>query len=384
MRYLFMAVGVVLSIAVAESNAGEWRFSVGPNYRGGMKVESSGSSYAQGLPRTAPQCGYNPGPPQLPCIPTTFADGYVYSDGMAPWSTTWFWGYDNASQYNPANDTLTFHSDWYREGGSGYRLTPSVIMDRAADFSDRFEGYGLEFSGGYTLKAEKSFQVDFCVGLSTIWDAHANMGGETFVENVSEITYYDYTTGSSTYTYDVSGVTVPGAPYQGSAGGPEIPYIASSSSGTSTAHHEITGSREWTNRNMIDMSVDTDIYSLWLGPQVRVNAGSIVSLHLTPRISLNYVDVEVDRRESFVRDYKGGESVPLQSWRDRGQESELIFGAGITAGADFELENGLFAGIRGGYEWLSDEVDVDVGPGAVEVDASGYTATLSVGIKFGG
>ena len=142
--------------------------------------------------------------------------------------------------------------------------------------------------------------------------------------------------------------------------------------------------RHWTNHNQIDMAVDTDVYSLWLGPQIKMQAGGIFSLHVTPRVSINYVDVGVERRETFVRDYVGGESVQLQSWSDRGSESDLIFGAGITGGVDMEFENGLFAGLWGGYEWLSDEVSVDVGPGAVDVDASGYMAGASIGIKFGG
>jgi len=53
-------------------------------------------------------------------------------------------------------------------------------------------------------------------------------------------------------------------------------------------------------------------------------------------------------------------------------------------GADIEFQNGMFAGVWGGYEWVSEEVDVQVGPNTVSVDASGYTAGAVIGYRFGG
>jgi hypothetical protein len=376
---IFLLIAVVMDVC-----AGEWRFSAGPYYRGGMKAESAGSSYAQALPRTAARSDYMPGPIPPPCIPTVFDDGYVRSDGdLSTPSLTWNWGYDNDSQYNSAADTLSFHTAPQLEGGNGYTVASSVIADRDAAFSDTFGGCGVELSAGYMIKESKSYQVEFCAGVSTIWDAQADMSGSTFEEHVSERSYADVAYYENTYVYDVSGVSVPGAPYQGVSGGPEIPLYYSSSDSIGSTRTITTSEREWTNRNMIDMAVDTDIYSLWLGPRIGVRAGKQFSLHVIPRISVNYVDAGVNRRETFVRDYGGGQSELLQSWSDSGSKGDIIFGAGMSAGIDMDFENGMFAGLRGGYEWLSDKVSVDVGPGAVSVDAGGYTFGVVAGFNFG-
>jgi hypothetical protein len=92
----------------------------------------------------------------------------------------------------------------------------------------------------------------------------------------------------------------------------------------------------------------------------------------------------VSRHESFTRSYLGGGNALLGSWSDRGSEGDLIFGAGVTGGVNVEFPNGLFAGAWGGYEWLEDEVTVEVGPTTVTVAASGYVAGAVVGVRFGG
>lgn len=48
-----------------------------------------------------------------------------------------------------------------------------------------------------------------------------------------------------------------------------------------------------------------------------------------------------------------------------------MLGAGVTCAIQMAFANGLFAGAWGGYEWLQDNITVDVEPTTVDVDASG-------------
>ena len=199
---------------------------------------------------------------------------------------------------------------------------------------------------------------------------------------------------TDTYTYDTTGVTVPAAPHEGTYDGPfdtppvipspTIPNRPSSVDRDTDRSTRRTSSTTWSARNHINMEVDTDLYELWLGPRLALQANDRLALHVTPKVSATYVDASVDRTETFVATYADGSSATLNSWSDSGSESKFVFGAGVAAGADLEFENGMFAGIWGGYEWVSEDVDVQVGPNTVAVDASGYTAGAVIGYRFGG
>ncbi|MBT3192640.1 MAG: hypothetical protein HN341_08805 [Verrucomicrobia bacterium] len=390
--FFSVIIGVGLCVfAVNEAKGNIW-FDVGPTYRGGMKAETSGSSYSQALPRTQSvryeerEFDYSHG-----ASGRSFSNGYVLPDSgtydfLSPtFGYTWNWGYEQSGQYDPVQRTLTLNYSHARDVASLYTVTPTVMQDRNATFSETFDGNGVEFRVGCPLMEAETFQIDFCVGLSGIWDAKAQMSGSTFSEHVVEGNYTIYRSNTGTLTYDVSGITMPAAPHAGASGGPVIPYGPSSSTASRSQESTVLRSqREWTNRNFIDMSIQSDIHSLWIGSQLGAQVGKSVTLSVTPRVSANYVDVDVSRHETFTRSYSDGSSASLGSWSDRGSEGELIFGAGVTGGVNIEFSNGLFAGAWGGYEWLEDEVSVDVGPNTVDVDASGYVAGAVAGVRFGG
>lgn len=348
----------------------------GPVYRGGMKADASGSSHTQN------QGTHALGALQSPAgvgsagsfADRTYDDGYVRRDpGTGIPSTidpnvTWYWGYDNGAQYDADAETLTFH----RTGTEGYQKT----LDAALDADDTMAGYGAELVGGLPLKDGK-FSLALCLGLQGIFDADASLDGSTYEEGVGRLDVRD--------TYDVSGVSIPSAGFRGTYDGPfgtppviPSPVIPNRPTSRSSSLTDM----KWSARNAISMDAKTDLLELWLGPRLALQASDRISVNLTPKVSVNYVDVSVDRSETFVATDAAGRSATLDRWTDSGSETEFIFGAGATAGVDVEITDHLFAGVWGGYEWVSDEVDVTVGPNTVSVDASGYTAGAAAGYRF--
>lgn len=394
-------LGLTASSTLAE---GPW-LKAGPVYRGGMEADASGSSHVQqqGVHAATPMRsfpGYSDNNDDTSQYgDRTFDDGYVNMDpgtgnpaSIDP-TVTWYWGYENDGQYDAGSDTLNFHRTT-SESGSGRIVTLTTLQDDPASFDDTFSGWGLELVGGYPLRTRGKLRVDLCAGLAGIWGAEADLGGSTFAEQIQDDRYSVRDTITDTYTYDTTGVTVPAAPHEGTYDGPfdtppvipspTIPNRPSSVDRDTDRSTRRTSSTTWSARNHINMEVDTDLYELWLGPRLALQANDRLALHVTPKVSATYVDASVDRTETFVATYADGSSATLNSWSDSGSESKFVFGAGVAAGADLEFENGMFAGIWGGYEWVSEDVDVQVGPNTVAVDASGYTAGAVIGYRFGG
>jgi hypothetical protein len=341
-----------------------------------MKADASGSSHTQ--VRGTHTVGALQSPAGVGSAGSfadrTYDDGYVRRDpgtgipsSIDP-DVTWYWGYDNGGQYNAGAETLTFH----RTGTEGYQKT----LDAALDADDTMAGYGAELVAGLPLK-DGTFSLALCLGLQGIFAADAALDGSTHEEGVGRLDVQD--------TYDVSGVSIPSAGFRGTYDGPfgtppviPSPVIPNRPTSRSSSLTDM----KWSARNAISMDAKTDLLELWLGPRLALQASDRIAVNVTPKVSVNYVDVSVDRSESFVATDGAGRSATLDSWTDSGSETEFIFGAGATAGVDVEITDHLFAGIWGGYEWVSDEVDVTVGPNTVSVDASGYTAGAAAGYRF--
>ena len=78
--------------------------------------------------------GSQPGTPGQPGVDHIYDDGYVRVDetGNAQGLTS-YWGYNNASQYDPVAQTLTFHSasSFTTTSGRGANITPNILTVRS-------------------------------------------------------------------------------------------------------------------------------------------------------------------------------------------------------------------------------------------------------------
>jgi hypothetical protein len=140
----------------------------------------------------------------------------------------------------------------------------------------------------------------------------------------------------------------------------------------------------WTARSRVDMSVDSELYQFWAGPRLDWSPGEAerLQLGLQPYLSLSYVDVEVSRRESLTVVNGAGATESIQTWRESASEDDVLFGLGVRGSIEFEFLPSWLLGVTGGYDWVSDDVDVRTGAAQTSVDVSGYLVGLTLSKEF--
>lgn len=167
-----------------------------------------------------------------------YDDGYVLKD--AGGATTSGWGYNNASQYSSANETLTMHKT------TSYSTTSTADINDSANF-------GLDLAYGGTLWRGGRLRLGWEVGFGLL------------PLNIADRSTLLATVNRSVYTFGASGFnlggvnTFPAAGYQGTANSAG-PIISSSPTGAPTPQTFnnvlITGSR----------SLDVTFFAIKLGP----------------------------------------------------------------------------------------------------------------------
>lgn len=162
-----------------------------------------------------------------------YDDGYVREDDTGnAGGLTGYWGYNNASQYNAAANTLTMH------GASAYSSTGSSSQNGSA-----FAGFDLAYGDNIWYWKHARVGWEFGFGLLPI--------------NIKDTSPMAATVSQSTYTFNTGGIVMPGAGYQGGSSG-NGPVIAGSPSSatTNSVPGTVTGSR----------SLDVMLYTFRLGP----------------------------------------------------------------------------------------------------------------------
>jgi hypothetical protein len=178
-----------------------------------------------------------------------YDDGYVREDqtGNAG-GYTGYWGYDNASQYNAAAQTLSMHSSTtYSTSGS------------SKDDGSAFAGFEMVY--GDNLWYWKHARVG--------WD----LGFGLLPISISDSRPMSATVSQDTYLFDTGGIVMPGAPYQGGSSGQGEPVIQGTPSSTSSqtiSTGTVTGTR----------TLDVMLYTLRLGPSFYWDLSEHASLSL--------------------------------------------------------------------------------------------------------
>lgn len=368
--------GLASGILIATTGwllAGGWDVSVGPVYRGAMSLDVEGSSHvqAEGL-RAGQNASHYPSSigPQYQYGNRTYDDGFVFMDpgtdypGTLIPGQTWYWGYASADQVDPVAETLTFTA----RGGSS--SSSQVTKDAALDDSKDVDAAGVAVSVRRGLKTGPRCELSLVAGMNALFGSADGLGGSTYSEDVK---------GSSFIVrdvYDISLLTAaPAAPYEGTylGPGPIIPNIPASRQRVSK------GSESWTAVNDIEVEADYSVMNLSLGMRMSTLMKGHVSGFVQPAVTLNLVELDVDSQEAFMAMHEDGSVSVLNSWSDSADQDKWILGAGLSVGAEWMMNEAWRLGLMGGYDWVSEDVDVDVGAGEVSFDASGFTVGLSVG-----
>jgi hypothetical protein len=349
-----------------------------------MRVNVTGSSYVQTLglhdplasgPLAAPG---DIGPPNA-YADRTYDNGYVKRDpgtgnpdSVGGPNATWNWGFNNPGQYNGSAQTLTFQ----KTGAAGY----TALANGSAQGSDDLLGAGLQVLGGLSLKQSGKWSVDLCLGFQAIWSDNANLSSSTYREDVRQINVTD--------TYNVSGIPparFPASGFHGTYLGPfDTPPVIPSPviPNLPTSRSSSAGAALSTSYNSIAFNIDQSLFQLSVGPRIGWAMSRRLTLNVRPTVSMNIIDVDVNRSEQFVQDSAAGSRSVSQRWSDQNSQLEVLLGLGLSGGVDFDLGKGFFAGIFGGYEWVVDKANVSVGPNTVSLQASGFVAGALFGKRF--
>lgn len=221
-----------------------------------------------------------------------FDDGFVLPDITGNSGSTTYWGYNSASQYNAAAQTLTMHSTTsFQTASSGSR-----------DDGGPFPGFEMDYGGSL-------FHWDnFRLG----WD----LGFDLVPMNISDHSTLNATVNQTSYAFGTGGVILPGPGYQGSFNGPGP--LLSTTTPTTTATTEVgtvSGSR----------SLDSILYAVRLGPTFYWDFAENWSVSLGAGPAVGVVSSEYKYNEVI--------STPISTSKNNGSFSgtDVVFGGDVNA-----------------------------------------------------
>jgi hypothetical protein len=175
------------------------------------------------------------GPFKIAAKDGVYDDGYVHPDQGGDPANTSNWGYNNASQYNPAGDgTISMH-----------RITSYDTSSSSKEDGGAFPGFDMAY--GDNLWYWKHARVGWELGFGLLPISIKNSFSSTTA-----------TVQQSTFNFGANGIVVPTAPYRGGPSG-QGPIIstASSDGGSQTLQDQnVTGTR----------TLNVMLYTFRLGP----------------------------------------------------------------------------------------------------------------------
>jgi len=169
-----------------------------------------------------------------------FDDGRVRPDQTGDaGGYTGYWGYEKASQYNAASQELTMHAT----------TSFSTVSPSAGNANVN----GGPFPG-----------IDVAYGDNLWYWKHARVGWELGFDwlpvKITDNHPINVNASQYSYVYNVGGIVVPGAPYQGGPSGQGEPIIPDTYDPSKTASQPVNGTVTGTR------TLDVSLYTLRLGP----------------------------------------------------------------------------------------------------------------------
>jgi hypothetical protein len=334
----------------------------------------------------------------------TFDNGYVLPDywtgdaslleGPAPerYGMTWNWGVDHADQYHydgGNNPTLTFHIDpgiAVVEGdgtmtGSSRNQDSGMPVDGIEIKLNRLlHTWVRDSDGAGTEPSYTNTDLDMVVRLAwfpTRQQRYQRSSRQQVLAVREVYTYEDYYGGSDA----VGGPYPPlDVPYAGAAGnetdaGPLIPVAPVSSRQSTQRIGSLHNS----------LSLRSDVWRLRgaVGLEVVKPFSKRLRLHLSPQFVLEVVNMDVERTETVTyTNAKSGQSTTVAAQVDRNSKTTLVPGLLLSAGLDYRFTENWFLHGAFGWEWLTKNPSVRVGPNRVRFDLEGGEFNLALGRRF--
>lgn len=271
-----------------------------------------------------------------------YDDGYVRPDNTGDFGgQTGYWGYQQAQQFNAADNTLTFHS--------ANQFTGS----ESASVNDPIDA-GFQITYGDTEFEWNRAKVGWELGLAFV---------PITIRDTSPV---NVQVRDSSYVYQTGGIIPPGPGYQGGPSGlgePTIPDTYTTGS-TTTNNGVLTGTRTLSSR----------LYTFRLGPWIYWDLNQRVGLSLGVGPALGLAQNTLTYHETIA--YSGGTAVnsgSQHSWA-------FIYGGYVNGTLIFHAPEkaDIFVGAQ--YMPMSD-VEVSGGGRRAQLDLGGQIY-LSAGVNW--
>ena len=285
-----------------------------------------------------------------------YNNGYVLTDisGNAG-GQTWYWGYDNSSQVNFANNTISFD-----------RTTMSRLPGSGGDDSEDISKLGAELAYNYELGVKEDWhQLRYGLELAINWLPISFNNNNAYNASFSRLTdTYSYTPGTTPPGYGVGSEL----PYQGSFAGPNfvinVPPINSISTPLPGGDF------------LVQQSFDANLWGFRLGPYLEMPLSKRWSLHLSGGLAVGLIDDDVSWRETLTLP-EGGRAITSNY---SGSNTQLLWGyyVGLQAAYQISQRWGVEAGVQ--YQDIG-VYDHNFGGRAVELDLS-KSIFIHAGLSF--
>jgi hypothetical protein len=365
--------GILLVGSGVFASAQSWEMSLGPAARFGQEIQITGSSSTQAAGLTA-GLPFQNDPASVGSVSAsanrTYADGFVFRDGgtdnplaVGGPGLTWNWGYNNATQFNNATNTLAFT----QQGGD--RRIREILRNDAVAASERFASYGARIDLLRAVESGERGRIALQAGVMILTGSANGIGSSPYAEFHTRSSY------AVTDRYNATGITVPAAPYSGTYDGPGtvISNLPASRERTQTAITET-----FSAANTVTFDVDALSLDVSFGPRVTFTRWERAEVFVLPALVAGYQWVDVARRERFTT---SGGSVLLREDSDA-SDSALRLGVSLDVGASVDLTDRWVLTVLAGYLAATGDVDVEAGPNEVTVSPSGFQASLGLNFTF--
>ncbi len=308
----------------------------------------------------------------------SYNDGYVNADAGTPFTgTTWFWGYNNASQVQ-GND-LVFHGS----GGSTSTYSRSSWSSvRNSSWSDELEGAGI-FAKLESPELLKLGSLGVSLELTYSWahDDSSQVTRDVFRAGQSSRS----TWGGSAFEdrYNVGGILLPGAPYAGTYAGPGVTIPNAPSSRSYTGGSGSSGSESQTALFSSDVreSFEINLHTISLGPKFSADFGEVLRVGMGAGFALNIADWDAQYEETLTVRQNRGEARTLKRWKADESGTDVLPGFYIETMAQVRITNRVSAYVGGRYDW-SEGLREKVGASRVHFEPGGWSVMVGVTVSL--
>ena len=321
-----------------------------------------------------------------------FLDGYVCMDpgtgnpnSPLP-DSTWYWGYQDAAQYDAETQTLSFTSSKVMEQQLVDDLSLHVGREQRS-FSA--EALGLELAGGYVLGQWGGTEVSLELGW--LWlpnqqrklSTHGVNGSFWLRQGLREL--------QQRYVYATYGTELPPPGHAGTYEGPfdQPPQETNVLIHNRPERIETIGQGNFEPqkeerfflRNRVQYKIDWQEQELHLALQFRKQLWRNLDCLLAPRLGLRYVRCDVKRRENLIQERKQGKQM-LRQWRDSDSGSRLMPGLGLAAALEKQFDNGFFTGFQLALNCYPQQVKFRAGPASLSLRHTTLDCGAVIGFRF--